>query len=118
MNKKVRTRLGRPTGTDKHRTKLNSYKFYFLKGNDKVRICKRFYLNTLDVCQKRVINYHKSKDASTGIPQPIIQGKHIKRKMPQEDADAVREHKSRVTLLSCKNTERISGKRLISHENV
>ena len=89
---KKRTRLGRATRTQKQRKKATSYKFYLMKGVEKVRICKQFYLKTLDVCQKRVINYHKTKDPSTGAPNPITQGKHTKKKLPQADVEAVKMH--------------------------
>ena len=49
-------------------------------------------MKTLDVCQKRVINYHKTKDPATGTPRPITQGKHVKKKTPEEQITAIKEH--------------------------
>lgn len=33
-----------------------------------LRVCKEFYLTTLDVSQQRVNTYHKNKDQSTNTP--------------------------------------------------
>jgi len=48
-------------------------------------------LKTLDVSQQRVLIYHKTKDVVTGVPQPISQGKHTKRKIPEADVNALKE---------------------------
>lgn len=39
-----------------------SFKYYFAKGDDKVRVCKEFYLTTLDISQRR-IEWHYKKAA-------------------------------------------------------
>jgi len=61
------------------------------KGNKKIKTCKQLYMKTLDVSQQRVLNFHKTKDVVTGMPQPISQGKHTKRKIPEADDNAVKE---------------------------
>ena len=37
-----------------------SYQYFFVINNDKVRVCKTFYLSTLDISQRRISYYHET----------------------------------------------------------
>jgi len=49
--------------------KKHSYSYYFTIDSTDTRICKEFYLKTLSIDEKRIINSHCSKNES-GIPMP------------------------------------------------
>jgi len=89
---KRRTRLNRSTRTNKVRHKVNTYEYYFMTNTTMERVCKSFYLNTLNICQSRVVSYHLSKDSVTGKLQPSKQGKHRKHKLADTHRKAVIDH--------------------------
>jgi len=68
-----------------------SYYFYFLKGEQQVRVCKDFYLSTLSVDAKRIVNTHKSKNQTTGTPSLYKRGKHVKKSFSDRRC-SVRKH--------------------------
>ena len=65
---------------DKTKKKM-SYSFFFMKGKEKIRICKDFYLSTLSIDAKRIVNTHKSKNSTTGTAALYCRGKHVKKNL-------------------------------------
>ena len=66
---------------------------YCLPVNDQnVRVCKMFYLTTLDINHKRVRTYHNSKHAMGGTPEHLKWGKSANNVVPQEIKDGIRVH--------------------------
>ena len=57
-----------------------------------IRVCKRFYLTTLDINHKRVETYHTSKHQFTGTPVHLKWGEAANNKVPEEIKNGVREH--------------------------
>jgi hypothetical protein len=45
-----------------------SFKCHFYLGNEKLRVCKKFYLATLNISQIVVYFAHKNKDSVSGTP--------------------------------------------------
>ena len=45
----------------KESRKKYSYKFFFYMGTQKIRVCKEFYLHTLDISQRRIEYAYKHK---------------------------------------------------------
>ena len=50
-----------------------------VKGKEKIRICKDFYLSTLSADAKRIINTHKLKNSTTVTVALHCRGKHVKK---------------------------------------
>ena len=89
---KKRTRLGRQVRTEKVRSKTFSYEYYLPKVGVNERVCKSFYLATLNVSQSRVTDCHETKNSQTHTPVPSKQGKHVKHCIPDCHVEAVKEH--------------------------
>ena len=49
--------------------KKHSYSYYFIVSDELIRVCKEFYLCTLDIDEKRIRNFHSTKNKTTGTPQ-------------------------------------------------
>jgi len=56
-----------------------SYSYFFFSGNSKIRVCKDFYLNTLNIDTKRIRNAHASRNPVTGTPASYKRGRHVKK---------------------------------------
>jgi len=54
-------------------------------------VCKEFYLKTLNIDSKRIVNAQESKNMVTGTPRPYIRGKHTK-KSCRAQRDSERRH--------------------------
>ena len=80
-----------------------SYSFkYFIFGidTDKERICKAFYLSTLDVSQIRISYFHASKKESC-FPRANVHGKHVKeRKTVFKMKEGIRSHINSIPRIS------------------
>ena len=73
--------------------KKYSLKYHFVTGEQKMRVCKKFYLSCLDISQKRVSYYHEHiRNRSTGTARHDMRGKHRKKCTPTQDREVVREH--------------------------
>ncbi|CAC5356571.1 unnamed protein product [Mytilus coruscus] len=80
--------------TKRHRTskqnsrKQFSYEYNFILGLIKVRVCKEFYLSTLDISARRIQWYfdHKNPDFEDK------KGQHIKYKIPEAALCIIRDH--------------------------
>ena len=59
---------------------------------DYIRVCKSFYLGTLDVSQTRITNFHKTKNNLTGTPNKYKWSKNKNRCVPETIKESIREH--------------------------
>ncbi len=64
----------------------------FIWANERIRVCKLFYLSTLNISQKVVYNAHKNKNLISGNAFPSRSGKHVKKSISEERKNIVREH--------------------------
>ncbi len=69
-----------------------SFKYHLFLGNEKIRVCKKFYLETLNISQTVIYNAHHKKNIISGNPLPSKAGKHIKMKISDEKRNSVIEH--------------------------
>lgn len=70
-----------------------SFQYYLESGCQKCRVCKRFYLSTLDISQKRISYYHeKIRNHDSGMSRHDRRGKHTKKVTPARDRELVAEH--------------------------
>ena len=76
--------------------KKHSYSYYFIVSNELICVCKEFYLYTLDIDEKRIRNYHLTKNKTTGTPQQCKRGKVPSRTVPNYIKDSVRKHIQRI----------------------
>ena len=67
-----------------------SYRYFFVKGDETVRVCKEFYLSTLDISQRRVEYFHERKAATNEFTDK--RGKHTKSKVPTDTKEFIKEH--------------------------
>lgn len=73
--------------------KSYSFSYYFERDNLKVRVCKVFFLNTIDISDFRIYYCFKNlNDEETGVSQEIKQGKHTKHCLAEELKNKVRSH--------------------------
>ena len=68
-----------------------SYRYFFKQAGEKVRACKEFYLKTLNIDAKRIVNMHQSKNKFTGCPLQYRWGRHVK-KSAEEAKKVIRKH--------------------------
>ena len=70
--------------TDKGKDSRKSYSYYYYFILDDVchRVCKEFYLSTLDISSRRVSYFHENKNSETGVSAKSKWGKHAKKKLP------------------------------------
>ncbi|XP_039284294.1 uncharacterized protein LOC120351365 [Nilaparvata lugens] len=64
---------------------------YYLSTN-KVRVCKDFFLKTLDISEKVIRNCYKRVDEASGVLKKSKQGKHTKHCTEEELKEMVRKH--------------------------
>ena len=70
-----------------------SFKFFFYRGEEKIPVCRDFYLRTLDISAKRIEYYYKHRiDQATGTPLPIRHGKHVKKRISSDARQTARDH--------------------------
>ena len=74
--KKGKARTRRAADVNK---KKMSYAYYLSQHNHKIRVCKEFYLKTLHIDAKRIVNTHLAKNNITGTPKLYVRGKHTKK---------------------------------------
>lgn len=84
-----RNQKKRKRTNNEHSRKNFSFRYFFNKDEVKSRVCKKFYLGTLDISQKRVANYHKKAAQNVFIDR---RGVHTKRSIPEETKAYIREH--------------------------
>ena len=66
------------------------YHFCITEGTQ-VRVCKEFYLTTLDISARRVSYLHETKDTETSIFTMSKWGKHPQKKLSGECKQSVRD---------------------------
>ena len=66
--------------------------YFFHLAGIPIRVCKPFFLNTLDISQQRISYFYKHFQTDTNTPTPRKQGKHTKKKIPDAVRDGVRKH--------------------------
>ncbi len=69
-----------------------TFKFFTYLGNEKVRVCHTFYLNTLVISKSVVYNAHKNKNIISGTVAASKSGKHVKKSISNDDKNFVRKH--------------------------
>ena len=82
-----------PTKKAGPQSRKNSSVTYNLPINGQnVRVCKVFYLTTLDINHKRVWTYHNTKQQMGGTPVHLKWGTSANNVVPQEVKDGIRDH--------------------------
>lgn len=105
--------------TEEKKFRRNKTYFYFLpKGSESVRVCKKFFLTTLDIGERTVFESKKKELPATAFVQADRRGKHAGPKKISENAlDLIRTH-----ILSFPAVEshycRQSSKRLYLHSEL
>ena len=80
------------TAGDNSRRKT-SYYYSFFVSNTQYRVCQSCYLSTLNISSHRVFYFHKfNKSLTTGTPLQSKSGKHVKKRLPEESKQVVRDH--------------------------
>lgn len=69
--------------------KKKTIKYYLVKDMERVRVCKEFYLSTLDISNKRIDYYHRRGADARFLDK---RGKNPKKKTPQETIDKIKKH--------------------------
>nr|XP_053611997.1 uncharacterized protein LOC128676083 [Plodia interpunctella] len=78
------------TNADKPRLPNNA--FYFTVNNIKIRVCKTFFINTLDICDRQIRTVKKKTDPQ-GFISKDIRGKHASRKPTDPTLiESIRQH--------------------------
>ena len=80
--------------TSRKSRKEYSFKYFFFVHDQRIRVCKDYYLQTLDISQKRVEYFHKSRKSSvTGMAKSgENRGKHVKKTVSDDLKQVVRDH--------------------------
>lgn len=81
--------------------KQYTFKYYFEKNNTLHRVCRIFFLSTLNISQKRIYYCFEHLKDVNGTPLERIAGKNVKRVTPPEKLAEVREHISSFPAKSC-----------------
>lgn len=71
--------------------KKHSLSYFLPIDGQNIRVCKTFYLSTLDISQKRINNYYASKHAGD-TPTRLRWGQNPNRIVPEEIKNDIREH--------------------------
>jgi hypothetical protein len=69
-----------------------TYKYNFNVINEVIKVCREFYLGTLDISEKPVYTAHKNKDETTGLPAVSKKGLHPKKMIPEPQKQQIRDH--------------------------
>lgn len=87
----IRTPKARSRGS----TNRKSFSFqYFFEVNEKsFRVCKNFFLGTLDISAQRIYyHYTNINNKNTGLPRSPLKGKNTKKVLPEVKKDEIRDH--------------------------
>uniref|UniRef100_A0A6P7F6Z3 Uncharacterized protein LOC114325349 n=1 Tax=Diabrotica virgifera virgifera TaxID=50390 RepID=A0A6P7F6Z3_DIAVI len=84
----------RPKDRNGESYKKFTFRYFLNVGNQKVQVCKKFYLGTLSISQKPVYTVHNNKDEVTNTPKPDGRGKSAQssRRLNEEIKETVRNH--------------------------
>ena len=77
----------------KRTTKINSrrefsFKYHFKISTSKIRVCKQFYLSTLDISAQRIQWFFSSNKKSLND----MRGRHVKKTIPEDAKNVIRNH--------------------------
>lgn len=73
--------------------KNTSYDYYFQIGERMQRVCRLFFLNTLNISKRRIYYAFKNcQDSTSAIPTTSKRGKHIKKSTSEEQLSEIRRH--------------------------
>lgn len=73
--------------------KTYSYEYSFFLNNVKIRVCQEFFCSTLNISKNRIYYYFKKmRNIVTDIPRKSLLGQHIKKTIPEEIKNEVRQH--------------------------
>lgn len=70
----------------------NSFSYHLPCHGVNVRVCKTFYLTTLDISHRRICTYHTSKHVTGGTPTPLCWGQYPKKVVSEEVKNGIRAH--------------------------
>lgn len=77
----------------RQRTKNYSYKYYFNKNEQKIRVCKKFYLGVLDISEIRIAYfYSKKRTGITSTPSQYQRGCRTANRIGEEHRQLIRDH--------------------------
>lgn len=79
------------TQTDKKSRRTCSWKYFLPYKSDKVRVCKNFFLSTLDISEARIRTIIKEGSPSLVAPADR-RGRHRANQRPEETRDIIRKH--------------------------
>ncbi|XP_022199538.1 uncharacterized protein LOC111056478 [Nilaparvata lugens] len=70
-----------------------SFMFFFNVKSEKIQVCKKFYLGTLDISQKPIYTAHATKNMNTNTPTEDKRGKSmVNRRKPEGNVDFCHNH--------------------------
>lgn len=83
--------------TEKQRKRTNenlsrrkySYKYFFNKNSEKIRVCKQYYLTTLDISQRRIQWFYAKKATNSFTDK---RGTNTKKRHSNEAEDYIKQH--------------------------
>lgn len=87
---KKRERKRIPSNENSRRT--YSFLYFFHVGSDRVRVCRDFYVKTLNISPRRVAHYHEKVFEGVAMPHVDGRGKKTKIKIPEETRQLIRQH--------------------------
>lgn len=73
--------------------KQNSFKYFLELSNKQIRVCREFFLTTLNISKQRIYYFFKQNYRdNSGVAQTPLKGKYVKKSLPAEAIDGVRRH--------------------------
>ena len=106
----------RRTTTGKtHSRRSTTYAYYLESENARIQVCKKFFLATLHISDKVVINSHRRKTAY-GTTTPDMRGKIGHRPRKEADRVSIREHIALIDRVPSHYTRKDSAREYISGE--
>lgn len=78
---------------ERKKTKTYSFKYYFLKHDKKIRVCKAFYLGVLSISQIRISYFYTHKRAGiTTTPRRDLRGSTTSLRIKDKKRQEIRDH--------------------------
>nr|CAH7767349.1 unnamed protein product [Callosobruchus chinensis] len=78
---------------ERKRTKIYSFKYYFVKNDEKIRVCKAFYLGVLSISQIRISYFYSHKRSGiTTTPTQDKRGSKTSTRIKEEKRKVIRDH--------------------------
>ncbi|XP_060590180.1 uncharacterized protein LOC132745308 [Ruditapes philippinarum] len=69
-----------------------TYEFFFFRNDDKIQVCKDFYLGVLHISDNRYRQYFKKVDTKEGNEFRDMRGKRTKRRKSEDEINVIRKH--------------------------